>query len=480
MRLRLNSLELARRRRDERIRYFKPNGGQKLWIDEISRPGAFIVVNASGNGGGKTYGLVAIMGAIMWPALAPASLKSTVLQDWKYPKRLRIVSTPKEIEEIGSLQTTISELWPKGRYDALKKGKSYPSQFKSDTNFVVDLMTYEQDKSEFAGPNLGLIAFNEPMPRPIWDECLARTRKGGIVLVAMTSLHEHPWVVDGILGKHDGNQIRVLYSDVEENCLEHGTNGYLSHAQVEKILGQYDPDERESRKTGKPLSMSGRIYKAFDRAVHVASDITPNPEMAVTRYMVVDPAIGKPCAAIWAYVDGTGLVSIYDEWPDFDFEGSKDSNLAVSDYITLFKAKEEGKVIATRIMDRHFGNVRRTMGGLTLKQEFQELGQDYQDSYHVGENEPEIETGIMKVKEFLKYDKAKKIDGLNRPRIRISANCKNTIASFEKWSRDPKTYKPKDEYKDFADCVRYLIASNPELEIQRNWGTPTPAHYGVS
>src|SRR3990167_4553695 len=254
--LRLNSLELARRRRDERIRYFQPNGGQKLWIDEISRPGAFIVVNASGNGGGKTYGLVAILGAVMWPMLAPPSLRSEVFKDWKHPKRLRIISTPKEIEEIGSLQTTIAELWPKGRYEAMKKGKAYPSQFKSDTGFVVDLMTYEQDKSEFAGPNLGLIAFNEPMPRAIWDESLARTRKGGLILVAMTSLYEHPWVVDGILGKHDGKDIRVLYSDVEENCKEHGTNGYLSHAQVEKILGQYDPDERESRKTGKPLSMS--------------------------------------------------------------------------------------------------------------------------------------------------------------------------------------------------------------------------------
>ncbi len=86
--------------------------------------------------------------------------------------------------------------------------------------------------------------------------------------VCMTSLGTNPWVVDSILGKANGDDIRVLYSGVEENCKQHGKNGHLEHDQIEKILSQYDPDEREARSSGKPLSLSGRIFKGFDRSVH--------------------------------------------------------------------------------------------------------------------------------------------------------------------------------------------------------------------
>ena len=415
----------------------------------------------------------------MWPALAPAYLQADLIQKWPYPKRIRLVSTPKELEDIGSLQTAILELFPKDKYKARNKGKSYPSEFKSDTGFILDVMSYEQDKAEMAGPTIGLLAWNEPMPEALWLEGLARLRKGGLCLVAMTSLKDEPWVVDKILGKADGGNIRVLYSDVEENCKEHGINGTLDHDQIEKILAQYDPDEREARKTGKPLSLSGRIYKDFDRAVHVAKEEIVPPDGGVSHYLVVDPAIGKPLSIILAYADATGAVNIYKEWPDFDFEGSKDSNLSVRDYAEIIKGLEAGKTVEARILDRHFGSVRRTLGGLTLKQEFAEQGLDFIDSYMVGEGVPEVETGILKVKDYLRYDKSKPLDGLNRPKVLISPSCRNTIAAFERWGRNPDTGKPKEQYKDFADVVRYLLMANPVVETHANWNVGRPAYYGV-
>jgi len=455
----------------ERIRWFVPNGGQQRFLDEMGRPGAFIVVNGSGNGGGKTYLLVAILAALQWPKIAPPCFGADIFRYWPYPKRLRIVSTPKEVEEIGSLQTTIDHLWPKGRYDAAKLGRSYPCQYRSDTGFVTDLMTYEQDKSEFAGPSLGLVAFNEPMPKDIWDECLMRLRSGGIAIAAMTSLRDNVWVADGLLNRADGDKIRVVFSDIEDNCIEHGKCGTLPHAQIERILGQYDPDDREARKTGKPLSLSGRIFKRFDRAIHVAkADIPPRTE-GVTHYMVVDPAIGKPMACIWAQVDITGTIEVYAEHPaDIEFQGARDSNLTVSDYVALIKQVELGRTVANRIIDRHFANVRRTLGGPTLKQEFAEVGMDFADSYNM-DPAAEVETGILKVKEYLKLNTDKPIDSLNRPKLIISPHCRNTIAALEKWSRDPKTLKPKDDYKDFADCVRYLCMAEPEHEVNKSWPT---------
>lgn len=410
------------------------------------------------------------MGAFFWPQLAPACFSRPPFLWTKLPKRARIISTPKELEDVGSLQTAIAELWPRGRYRPDKKGKSYFSQFTTDTGWVLDLMSYEQEVSEFAGPNLGVVAFNEPPPKPIWDESLARTRAGGVILAAMTSLRENPWVVDGLIGKANGRDIRVTYGDIEDNCKEHGTNGVLDHAQIERMLAQYDPDEREARKTGKPLTFSGRIYKTFNRDVHVAKAPIVPPEAGVSHYMAVDPAIGKPFACVWAYVDRAGVVHIYDEYPNYDFEGAKDSNLTVRDYAAMFRRKEGRVRDVTRIIDRHFANAQRTPGGLSISQEFAEVGMPFQDSYKLQEAQgSEVETGILKVKDYLRYNYSQPVTSVNRPKLVISPNCLNTIMSFERWTRNPDTHKPNEYRKDHADCVRYLLCAEPEYSEPRNW-----------
>lgn len=436
------------------------------------------MISGAGNGWGKSEILAAIFAAIMWPTLAPQALAGPAFSDWKFPKRARIYSKPAELESIGSLQTAISRLFPAGRYVAEKGRYSYPSVFHTDTGWILDLFSYERHESEAAGPNIGLQAFNEPPPEPLWKEAVARSRAGGYIIGGMTSLFDNSWVVDGLLGKNNGRDIRIRYGSSCENCKTHGKDGNLNHDQIANVLAQYDPDEREARFSGKPLSMSGRIYKRFSREVHVVSE-QPVPSN-VNTYQVVDPAIGKPLAIIYAYVTPSGVVRIYDEWPNFPFEGSKDSSLSITDYVNLFRNKEGGIRIGTRIIDRHFANARRTLNGPTLKDEFREKGIEFFDSYKLqGDESSEVETGIMAVKEYLRYDPTRPLSALNRPLLEIQENCTNTIAAMEKWSRDPKTFRPKESYKDFADCTRYLCKANPEFEIARPWGDVRQPNYGL-
>lgn len=461
---------------NEAIRFFVPHGGQQEFIHLID--GGFIVISGAGNGWGKSEILAAIFAAAMWPSIAPSCFATPALMDWKHPKRARIYSKPAELEQIGSLQTAITRLFPKGRYYSSKGRYSYPSVFYSDTGWILDLFSYERDASEAAGPNIGLQAFNEPPPEALWKEAVARSRAGGYIIGGFTSLLDNVWVVDGILNKSDGNNVRVRYGSSCENCKQHGTNGNLEHDQIIKVLDQYDPDEREARFSGKPLSMSGRILKGFDRTAHVAKDeLQPPTDERVSVGMICDPAIGKPLALLWRYVDAAGVLNYYDEWPDFLFEGAKDSNMSVTDYAHLIKAREAGRAVEVRILDRHFGNTRRALGGKTLKEEFADAGIEFVDSYSA---EEEVETGILKMKEYLRYDKSKPIDALNRPRIRISPKCVNTIAALERWSRDPKTGKPRDEYKDFADLVRYDVMSEPRVETPSNWTPSSTTGYGVN
>lgn len=461
---------------NEALRFFVPHGGQVEFIKLLD--GGFICISGAGNGWGKSEVLAAIFAAAMWPMLAPQGLAAPVLMDWKHPKRGRIYSKPAELEEIGSLQTAIARLFPTGRYEAAHGRYSYPSVFHTDSGWTMDLFSYERDHAEAAGPNIGLQGFNEPPPENLFKEAVARSRAGGYIIGGFTSLLDNIWVVDGLLNKHDGKDIRVRYGSSCENCKQHGVNGNLEHSQIEKVLAQYDPDEREARFSGRPLILSGRILKGFDRSVHVAKEeFEPPTDEPISIGMVVDPAIGKPLAILWRYVDAAGVKHYYDEWPDFPFQGAKDSNLTVQDYVSLIRGRENGRKVDIRILDRHFGNVRRNLGGLTLREEFSEAGLDFQDSYTCDE---EVETGIFKIKSELAYDKSKPIDSLNRPKVRISPRCNNLIVALERWGRNPKTAKPLEEYKDLADCIRYDLMSDPKVEVASQWSTGPKAYYGVN
>lgn len=465
---------------NEPIRFFQPHGGQEGFILELD-PDTLVAISGAGNGWGKSEVLAAILAAAMWPALAPAPLKVPLLQEWRYPKRARIYSTPAELAAIGSLQTAIAKWFPKGRYKASNGDYGYPSVFAADTGWVLDMFSYERPAKEAAGPNIGLQIFNEPPPFPLWKEAALRARNGGIILGGMTSLDDNPWIVADVFDKADGKTIKVRYGNSCENCKQHGKNGNLEHAHIMRALDQIlDADEREARFTGKPLSISGRIFRTFDRGVHVLPEFKLTAEHAV--YQVVDPAGGKPLAVIYAAIDSAGFLTVFDEWPNFPFHGAKDPGLSPSQYADLFKEKESAfpRGVQTRIMDRRYGNMRHKPGATTLREDFSALGFDYQDSYSVGPDEPEVHTGIMSVFEWLKYDKSKPVDALNCPRLRITQNCANTIKSVVGWSRDPKTLKPKDDSnKDFCDDIRYLVKASPEVETVSTWKQPK-AHFGVN
>jgi hypothetical protein len=463
----------------EAIRFFTPNPAQQRYIDTVGNAESFIVIFSAGNGVGKTAATAALIAAIIWPELAPKNVfASWVYQNWPYPKDFRVVSTPQEIAEGGSIQREFKRWFPKDQYAAIKGGKPYLSQYLAK-DFTINLMSYDMAPEAFEGATNGLVVFNEPPPKAVFNACAARMRRGGRVLFPGTPLMDAAWIMDELVSKADGKYIALVGGDIEDNCKDHSEKGLLAHADIERMLKSYDPDELEARKSGKFMHLGGRIFKAFDRSLHVAPQEIVPANSGVAHYMVVDPAIGKPLAILWAQVDGTGTVQVYDEWPEFDFEGSKDSNLTVKDYAELIRSREGNRSIQTRILDRHFGNVRRTLGGLTLKQEFAEAGLEFVDSYHVAENVAEVETGILKVKEFLRYDRTKEMDSLNRPKLVISPKCKNTIAALERWGRDPKTSKPKEDYKDFADLTRYLVMSNPEIDTPSNWDQSSRAHYGV-
>lgn len=447
-------LEMERRREENGIAYFQPNGAQTKCINVLGRPNAWGVIGAAANGIGKTALIANILGNIIY---GPQNqfFDYPLFKSWPYPKRLRFITDPKLVEEIGPLHSEIKKWWPRGRYDAIKGGKSYYSQYKAN-GFLLDVMSNDQDIKQFEGVTLGGIFYDEPPVRAIWNAGLARLRMGGILAVFMTPLTGAGWFFEEVVPRH---QADLVYGDIEDNCKTHGERGQLEHVNIERMIADMDPEEVEARAHGKAMYLQGLVYKQFDPRVHVLTQHI-NPPAGAQVWQIVDPHGDKPFACIWGFCDASGTLVQIDEWPNEDFYRMHNCNLGVDDYKRIFLAKEAGWNVSKRIMDRHFAEVRTVHTRRTLREAFSAIGLQYEMSYHGGVEE--IDVGVLKVKDFLSYNVHKPVDELNRPHYVVSPKCTNTIKSFQRWSIDQKTGDYKDDFKDYMDTVRYWAMANPK------------------
>ena len=79
--------ELARRKEQERCRFFVPNGKQEEAIRMFENN--FVSIFSGGNGAGKTVFLINLMANIIW-GVQNEWFKLDIFNNWKFPKRLRI------------------------------------------------------------------------------------------------------------------------------------------------------------------------------------------------------------------------------------------------------------------------------------------------------------------------------------------------------------------------------------------------------
>lgn len=451
--------EIQWRQKNQRIQFFEPNGKQEEFVKVFSQPDSSISVFSAANGLGKTTLVVNLLGNLIF---GPQNkfFDYEIFRKWPYLKRARYVTNPKLVEEIAPLQTEIDKWWPKGRYEAIKAGKNYFSQYKAN-GWVVDIMSYDQEPAQFEGATLGLALFDEPPPEGLWTPTIRGLRGKGKGAVFMTPLTKAAWFYDKVVPSH---QNHIVYGSMEDSCKQHGIRGHQEHddiqRQIDEILSTH-PEEMEARVHGKAMYLRGLIFKTFDSKVHVLKDPVNVPYKAQV-WQVIDPHSDKPFAVIWAMPDHNGDIYIIDEWPNEDFYKMHNCQLTVKDYSRIFKDKEEKWTIQRRIIDRHFAETSSLANRRTLREEFQsETNLFFDASYR---SEEEIETGILKVRQYLDYDTTRQFNNLNKPRLFVNPHCRNVIKSLTSWARDPDTGKVQDAYKDYCDCLRYLLMEDPRID----------------
>ena len=320
--------ERVRRLREEKYRYYEPNGVVEDFINAIGSNDYFIVFMSAANGVGKTAAATNILSNMMCET-DNKWFRGGLYDNFPYPKKGRIVTDSALVDT-----NVINELkfWmPKNKYKTSKGGKHYESVWEVDGGkkgkWDFDVMTYNQDPEEFEGVTLGWAWFDEPPPDKILKATIARMRRGGIIFITATpiagSAHLYDMFATGeieteIVMREGEDPVKVtrnvyhVTADVESACKTHGIRGHLDHEHIVQMIAEYPEDERQARIYGKFQHLVGLVFKKWNRDIHVIKPFNIT-ERDFVVYEYLDPHPRNPDAVLWVAVDRNRTFYVVDE-----------------------------------------------------------------------------------------------------------------------------------------------------------------------
>ena len=319
----------------------------------------------------------------------------------------------------------------------------------------------DQDPMAYEGQHFGSASFDEPPKRAIWAPLWrGLTDMMGRLWVTATPVGPNaPWIYEIFVQK--GGDIDVSIAIIAGSIHE---NPHVTKRAKYEFLeaGGFTEEEREARESGAWSFMSHRAFPQFDPQVHIVPTETPVPPKSVLG-VACDPAHRRPFMFIWGAWHSENEILIYDEWPNEDHAKLRTSPYVVDHYVKIVRQKENGDTMAYRCLDPRFGAASPTIKGerhTSIQQDF-ETAKMYWDCRMEGTEREEI--GIEKLRSMLRWNKKEPLSPWNRPKLRVRANCLNTInalaySSFMA-SRDPDVLPDKmaERYKDARDALRYLV-----------------------
>lgn len=411
-------------------KYYIPTGVGETFINAVFSDNYFISLYSAANGVGKTCLGANMLANLIWPD-NNAFFQQDLMRNWKYPKKIRIVTEPTTVSS-----TIIPELYawfPKGRYVAEKKGKTYECHWTTDTGWTIDIMTYDQAPKEFESATLGLIWLDEPPPESIYKACVSRLRRGGLLFITATPLTGSAWMYDQIIGNPDHEVGRRFYieADVETACIEHGERGFLEHKHIEDMISQYSEDEQQARIKGKFQHLVGLIYKQWEHKVHVIRPFDVNLK-DFTVYHALDPHPRTNDAGLWVAVDKYGQKFVIDEFWKKCQGGSKE--LATN----LWKIDQQYRVVRRLADPSAFIEDQHSQKSLITRLESCK-------PFNYLEASKARTASNRRIADALDFQKTGD-EFIVTPELYVFETCKRTIYEIEHWMWQEWTGKARDTH----------------------------------
>jgi hypothetical protein len=491
-------------KREDPFFFQKFNTAQKRFLRALKNPkvdSLTIVLFLKPNRVGGSRVMMAAASAIMNGTKHPAAQCSPFGNWWPFPVRsARLLSTSETLGDTGPIQKAVKDLFPEGKYTQNRGvGKSYNSAMTLDSGWDMDTMSYGQDALSAAGSTKGLILASEPMPQPLFVECLTRLGGNGMLILECTQLDLAPYleemsedaggrVEDGIQygslrldGKVVG-EIRVVRGDIEESCAEHH-NGHQSHSAIEATIAGWPAAEREARRTGKPLHLSGRVWPMWGEKNELRGLLPEFHQTCWDRDQVVithviDPADRRPWAMGYFATFPNDDVIEFAEWPPFDYAACRSSPVVnVESYrdIILQADAAIGKPVTHRLIDGLFGAAIKSGRGLNIIQmlgapclgclEHDEASAWTTCRHRLSYKQAPVYSGSVRDGHIL-VAAAIGMDGERAKAMVLADHCPNAVHGQRKYAYKENTREdrglstePQLVNKDFPDLWRMLYLS---------------------
>ena len=297
--------ELERRRREEKLKYYRPHEKQLLFHQCMKR-------NRWALGGNRTGKTEAGAAECVYLARGnhPFRKVTRPMNGW-------VVSLTAEMQRDVAQKKLMSYVNPawirgirmrEGRADDPEGGIIDYIQIESECGGVstIGFKNCAQGREKFQGTSQDFIWFDEEPPEDVYQECLMRTLDtAGLIFGTMTPLKGMTWVYRNVY-LNEGNDPEAWYVTMSWR-----DNPYLSAEAVGQLSFALGEEELSSRRDGRFVAASDLVYGEFDEAVHV---IEPFDVPREWQDMIsIDPGMTAPLSAHWYAADGDGNVYVVAE-----------------------------------------------------------------------------------------------------------------------------------------------------------------------
>lgn len=232
--------------------------------------------------------------------------------------------------------------------------------------------------------------------------------------------------------------------------------GFIPRAGIDEYLKTLDPEEREAREKGVWKHLSGLVYKELDRSLHIYEDFpVPKSWMKIES---VDPHDARDTH--WAFgavspeeieIFGKKRNRIY--WFDtLLLKGSVEDMVKHVKSLRALHGYDEPKAV---IIDRKMGE-KTQMEGVSWEGRLGEAGIKH---IRLSQSSPgDVDLGHKVVRAYLTPQYSALTSAAKPGMMFAKRGCggqKGMIRYLFNYQYDEKTQKPKEEYKDWPDCIRY-------------------------
>ena len=354
---------------------------------------------------------------------------------------------------------------------------------------------YQADPQIFEGWSAHCIHMDEEAPEQIFDTLVGGRTVDyhGRVLLTFTTLQGWTPLINSLL--KGAETVETKYSEllrrelpIEQvsmnwpNCRIYyfwsEMSPFVDYNELIRTYSKQTQEVKLARLYGIPSkAMEGRFPK-FSRDTNVIPHekvpFIADPAVRCTRYFVCDPGGSKPWVAIWAAVDEQGTIWVYREFPDSTMgawalphvngvgksvgkpgPAQRPLGFGYNQYKDHFLDLEQGENIFERIVDPRMGSatVREKEGESNIINTMANLDFVMRPAPGV-----EVEAGIAKINDALSWDDTEPMTDKNHPKLYVSDRCDNFITSMLEYSGQSRA----EHFKDFVDCIRYLMVSGAD------------------